>query len=155
MPMRGHVAVALRILAVLIFLAAAVVLLAADTATFRGNAGHTGEYDSPAMPQLKGVMWTFHAEGQRIASPAVSGETIYLASTAGCGGPRDGDEEWKFATGDDVVHASPAIADGALFIGSWDSDFYALDAAAGKEKWRFGTGPANHNQHGIRPATSC
>lgn len=33
---------------------------------------------------------------------------------------------WRFKTGD-VVHASPAIADGTPFTGSWDSYFYTLD----------------------------
>ena len=37
---------------------------------------------------------------------------------------------WKFKTGD-VVHASPAIADGTVFIGSWDSYFYAIEACDG------------------------
>jgi eukaryotic-like serine/threonine-protein kinase len=37
------------------------------------------------------------------------------------------------------VHASPAIADGTVFIGSWDSSFYALDANTGQKKWAFGT----------------
>ena len=54
------------------------------------------------------------------------------------------------------MHASPAIADGTLFIGSWDSYFYALDAATGKEKWRFKTGedPDIHNQVGIQSSAA-
>jgi outer membrane protein assembly factor BamB len=38
-----------------------------------------------------------------------------------------------------------------LYIGSWDSYFYALDAATGQERWRFKTGedPDFHNQVGI------
>jgi outer membrane protein assembly factor BamB len=62
---------------------------------------------------------------------------------------------WKFKTGD-VVHASPAIADGILYIGSWDSYFYALDAATGQERWRFKTGddPDIHNQVGIQSSAA-
>jgi len=50
------------------------------------------------------------------------------------------------------VHASPALADGVLFFGSWDSYFYAVDAATGKEKWRFhgGEDPMIHNQVGFQ-----
>jgi outer membrane protein assembly factor BamB len=33
-----------------------------------------------------------------------------------------------------------AIVDGTVFIGSWDTYLYALDAATGKEKWCFKTG---------------
>lgn len=62
---------------------------------------------------------------------------------------------WKFKTGD-VVHASPAIADGILFIGSWDSYFYALDAATGQQRWRFKTGEDEdiHNQVGIQSSAA-
>jgi len=62
-----------------------------------------------------------------------------------------GSLKWKFQTGD-VVHSSPAIADGVLYIGSWDTYLYALDAVTGKEKWRFKTGddPDLHNHIGIQ-----
>ena len=62
-----------------------------------------------------------------------------------------GELRWKFKTGD-VVHASPALVDGVLFFGSWDSYFYAVDAATGKEKWRFHSGedPLLHNQVGFQ-----
>jgi outer membrane protein assembly factor BamB len=54
------------------------------------------------------------------------------------------------------VHASPAIVDGELYIGSWDSYFYALDAATGKLAWRFKTGedPDIHNQVGIQSSAT-
>ena len=67
----------------------------------------------------------------------------------------DGSLKWKFTTGD-VVHASPALADGTLYIGSWDSFFYAIDAATGKEKWRFKTGEDHdiHNQVGIQSSAA-
>ena len=63
--------------------------------------------------------------------------------------------KWKFKTGD-VVHASPAIADGVVFIGSWDSYFYALDAATGAEKWLLKTGEDAeiHNQVGIQSSAA-
>lgn len=39
-----------------------------------------------------------------------------------------------------------------MFFGSWDSYFYAVDAATGKEKWRFhgGEDPLIHNQVGFQ-----
>jgi eukaryotic-like serine/threonine-protein kinase len=62
-----------------------------------------------------------------------------------------GKAKWQFHTGD-VVHASPTISEGVVYIGSWDSYFYALDAASGEEKWRFKTGEDHdiHTQVGIQ-----
>ena len=62
-----------------------------------------------------------------------------------------GELRWKFKTGD-VIHASPAFANGVLFVGSWDSYFYAIDAKNGKEKWRFHAGEDAllHNQVGFQ-----
>ena len=61
----------------------------------------------------------------------------------------------KFTTGN-VVHASPAVANGTVYVGSWDSYFYAIDAATGKEKWRFKTAvdPDTHNQEGIQSSAA-
>ncbi|HSE17123.1 MAG TPA: PQQ-binding-like beta-propeller repeat protein [Pyrinomonadaceae bacterium] len=47
--------------------------------------------------------------------------------------------QWKFATGD-IVHASPAVANNTVYIGSRDSYLYALDTDTGQEKWRFKPG---------------
>ena len=57
---------------------------------------------------------------------------------------------WSFVTGD-VVHASPAVVDGVVYVGSWDRNLYALDAASGRELWRYTTGndTTTYNQIGI------
>jgi len=62
---------------------------------------------------------------------------------------------WKFSTGD-VVHASPAVVNGVVYIGSWDSYFYALDADTGQEKWRFHAGEDSfvHNQVGFQSSAA-
>ena len=46
---------------------------------------------------------------------------------------------WQFETGG-VVRSSPAVADGAVYIGSQDHYLYAIDALTGEERWRFETG---------------
>lgn len=46
--------------------------------------------------------------------------------------------KWKFRTGGQVI-SSPAIANGFLFVGSTDQNFYAIDIQTGKEKWKFAT----------------
>ena len=44
---------------------------------------------------------------------------------------------WKFQTGKDVT-AAPAVADGVVFCGSTNGSFFALDAANGDVRWKFG-----------------
>ena len=43
---------------------------------------------------------------------------------------------WSFTPGD-AVSASPAIVDGALYVGAWDGYFYSLDARTGALRWKF------------------
>ena len=46
---------------------------------------------------------------------------------------------FAFATGG-PIRSAPALADGVLFFGSGDGNFYALDAKSGRERWRFKSG---------------
>jgi outer membrane protein assembly factor BamB len=46
---------------------------------------------------------------------------------------------WTFHT-KGMVMSSPAVADGAVYIGSNDGRLYALDVQSGAEKWEFRTG---------------
>jgi polyvinyl alcohol dehydrogenase (cytochrome) len=43
---------------------------------------------------------------------------------------------WTFSPGD-AVTASPTVADGVVYVGSWDGFFYALDIESGSLKWKF------------------
>ena len=43
---------------------------------------------------------------------------------------------WVMHTPDSVT-ASPAIADGTAYVGSWDGTFYAVDVATGAVRWTF------------------
>ncbi|HTU18888.1 MAG TPA: PQQ-binding-like beta-propeller repeat protein [Gemmataceae bacterium] len=47
---------------------------------------------------------------------------------------------WKFSTKDSIEGAA-AIADGVVYVGSFDEYLYALDLADGKEKWKYKAGP--------------
>jgi outer membrane protein assembly factor BamB len=54
------------------------------------------------------------------------------------------------------VHASPAVANGVVVVGSWDGRLYAFDAQSGAERWRFQAGldPAMHNQQGFQSSAA-
>lgn len=46
--------------------------------------------------------------------------------------------KWAFKT-EGPITASPAIADGMVYIGSLDTNFYAVDQQTGRQKWKFKT----------------
>ncbi|HEY91797.1 MAG TPA: PQQ-binding-like beta-propeller repeat protein, partial [Dehalococcoidia bacterium] len=47
--------------------------------------------------------------------------------------------EWTFVAGG-YLRSSPALGDNILYIGSEDSNLYAVDATDGKKLWDFRTG---------------
>jgi eukaryotic-like serine/threonine-protein kinase len=152
-------AMALRFTALLILLLGAALLFASDTATFRGDAAHTGVYNAPGFLQLNGVKWTFHAGGQLIASPAIDGDTIYAPSTGGKLFAVDratGTKKWELDLKTRLT-SSPAVANGLVYLAAFDGNFYAVDAAAGKVKWQFKTGGerrfSGRHLHGMQPAS--
>lgn len=67
------------------------------------------------------------------------GLTPQRTSVRGEAGGGTGTEIWNFTTGD-IVHSSPAVANGTLYIGSWDNNVYALDPETGAKEWAFTTG---------------
>lgn len=88
-----------------------------DSRTFL-NTGPVGTTDFP---------WAmFHYDaGRNGATPA--------------SGPTSASLMWGYTTGG-VVYASPVIADGFVFIPSYDGRLYALDEYTGSLIWSFGTG---------------
>jgi outer membrane protein assembly factor BamB len=69
---------------------------------------------------------TFHGNAARTG--------VYTSS-----GPKQlGGVKWAFKT-DGAIIASPAVADGVVFIGSLDTNLYAVDQETGTQKWKFKT----------------
>ncbi|MBN1137902.1 MAG: PQQ-binding-like beta-propeller repeat protein [Anaerolineae bacterium] len=69
--------------------------------------------------------------GRRAAMPGLGG----LATNAA---PQDVVPKWTFRC-EDEVRSSPRVADGVLYIGSYDHNLYALDAERGAFIWKFPT----------------
>ncbi len=67
-----------------------------------------------------------------------------------------GHQIWKRATGGPVP-ATPAVADGIVYVGSYDGKFYAFDARTGGLKWKFKTEGERRFEakgiHGFQPKT--
>jgi polyvinyl alcohol dehydrogenase (cytochrome) len=51
-------------------------------------------------------------------------------------------QHWKLSTGG-TIEASASVAGGKVYIGSWDGNEYALDAASGTVAWKHSFGTAN------------
>jgi outer membrane protein assembly factor BamB len=112
-----------------------------DASMFRGDAQHSGVYDSVGVPTFKRIKWKFHTGGLVISSPAVVDGTVYVGSADGnlyAVGLESGSQEWKFDAKSRVT-SSPAVAAGVVYFGAYDGNFYALDAATGHPKWKFQT----------------
>ena len=130
-----------------------------ETASFRGNAEHTGVYSEPGAATFHKIKWQFHTGGKIFSSPAVAGGTVYFGSNDHFLRAVDletGAEKWKFETGSRIP-SSPAAANGLVYFLSYDSNFYALDATTGALKWKFRTEGerrfAAKHIHGIEPAS--
>jgi outer membrane protein assembly factor BamB/chitodextrinase len=55
--------------------------------------------------------------------------------------PNTNNTLWSYTTGGDVS-SSPAVVDGRVYVGSWDSKVYALNATDGTLVWSYTTGSA-------------
>jgi outer membrane protein assembly factor BamB len=126
---------------------------------FGGDDGNVYAVNAADGRQL----WKHATGGPVPATPALAGDLLYIGSYDGkfyALEARTGVTRWKFATGGerrfeakglhglqprnqtipdqfDVYLSSPVVAGGAVFFGSGDGNLYALDAATGKEKWRY------------------
>ncbi len=84
--------------------------------------------------------WDWPSYGQN-AQHTFVGSTTLTASTASTL-----KVAWRFPTGD-AVTATPTVVGGVVYVGSWDTKFYALDLATGHVKWQFQL----DQQHGVTP----
>ena len=129
-----------------------------DASTFRGNAQHSGVYDSAGVAQFSQIKSKFHTGGQVISSPAVSGGMVFVGCTDGnlyAVDHESGALKWKFETKNRIT-SSPAVSEGLVYFGAYDGNFYAVEAATGQLKWKFQTGGerryAGTHLHGSQPA---
>ena len=74
---------------------------------------------------------------------AVDGERAYFGSMNGslyAVTVKDGERAWTYATGDSILHSSPAVVGGTVYVGSDDGHLHAVDARTGAARWKFETG---------------
>lgn len=104
---------------------------------FHGNAAHTGVYPGPGPTGSPGVRWMFRTAGPIVASPAVAGGIVYVASLSGhlhAIDQQSGTERWSFKSSRPIA-SSPAVANGSVYFVSSAGSLAAIDAATGQPRW--------------------
>ena len=96
------------------------------------------------------IGWHRQFAGCIASSPAVGDGVVYvgLMDPPPCSGSastflvaldaQDGRTLWRFSAG--AIEASPLLARGRVYFGSWDHRVYALEARTGRLEWSFSTG---------------
>ncbi|MCS7061901.1 MAG: PQQ-binding-like beta-propeller repeat protein [Anaerolineae bacterium] len=113
-----------------------------------GSAGLNGGYDPHvyAVSDATGAeVWRFTGTREFVDGVVTDGKLIYAPSGDGAlyaldPSNREANGEprivWKFQTGN-RLWSRPLLADGRLYQASFDHSLYAIDAASGRQIWRF------------------
>lgn len=103
-------------------------------------------------------IWNYTGIGSVISSPSISKGVVYVGSfdsNVYALNASNGDKIWNFTTSVPLtnesgiiiqrntggpVESSPAVADGIVYVGSYDHNVYALNATNGNKLWNYATG---------------
>jgi eukaryotic-like serine/threonine-protein kinase len=115
----------------------------ADVPAYRGSSARTGVMPGPGPAGEPRLAWQFQADAPIRSSPAVVGETVFVASTDGVVHALEfatGSERWRAELGADVGAASPLVVDAGVVVADKAGIVHALDPATGTERWHTATG---------------
>ena len=124
-----------------------------DWSQFRRDPALTGIAAAPLGDELE-LKWSVPLGFSVESSPAIAGNFVYATSLPGVLvklNLEDGEAAWTYRPGaaeaeagefedDRFGESSPAVADGAVFVGDLMGVLHAVDAASGDVRWRFETG---------------
>jgi outer membrane protein assembly factor BamB len=88
-----------------------------------------------------GVVWETRQKGYIAATPAIAGDTAYVASMDGMLSAyrlSDGRARWRFSTGGSPVETSPLVVGDTVYVGTWSGRLFAIDARRGRLRWSAG-----------------
>ena len=98
--------------------------LAGAQSMFRGDPSHSGTYPGQAPRQFHRVKWSFPTGDRIISSPVFQDSVLYFGGDDGniyAVDTQTGRQIWKRTTGGPVP-STPAVANGTVFVGSYDGD---------------------------------
>ncbi len=98
--------------------------------------------------------WTFQTGSSVNSSATVIDGVVYVSSQDGnvyAIDAQSGEKKWAFQAGNSAssspggpppppVSSSPTVVGGVVYVGSLDTNVYAIDAQSGQKKWSFQTG---------------
>lgn len=97
------------------------------------------EYDPDKRPQSAAEFQALLAGVPGLTATAARAPiAIATSATLTHTGSARAEVVWRFAC-EDEVRSSPHVRDGMLYIGSYDTNLYALDAASGEFRWKRAT----------------
>jgi len=109
------------------------------------DATHSGRAEllPQALMTTPTVKWSHDTEGEVESSAVLSPDEKLVFSAGGSEifalDAESGRKAWGFRAQSQVL-ASPALADGALFVGADDNTFYALEQQTGLLRWKYDAG---------------
>ncbi len=115
---------------------------AGDWPMFLHDPAHSG-YTRSSGPSTATVLWSLAGIGDVEASPAIVGDSVYVASSYGNMyrlNARTGAQIWINFKIQGSISSSPAVADGKVYVGAMDGRVYCLDAETGSQLWNYTTG---------------
>ncbi|MBP1641237.1 MAG: bamB 3 [Bacteroidetes bacterium] len=91
-------------------------------------------------------LWSVKTDNPFVADGRVSGGKLYQGGYKAfyCIDVVSGKVDWKFTDIDNYCQARPAIADGKVLFGAWDTNLYCLDQQTGTLIWKWNNGKAQN-----------
>ncbi len=125
------------LLVLIVFLALAPAIAAADWPQAKHDAQHTSV--GTALTPPLAVDWQASVGGEAVTSPVVYNGTLLVGNGNGrklIALDLNGRQLWEFSTGGSI-ESTPAAANGSVVVGSYDGYVYGLDASTGRVKWKY------------------
>ncbi|WP_226010892.1 PQQ-binding-like beta-propeller repeat protein [Halomicrobium salinisoli] len=131
---------------------------------FRGSPQRRGVYPDRSVPDAVRVDWRLgdvntgdHTAAKASPVPTPGGDVIVPGDDGDLTRVTpDGDVVWTAsteATSGRGIHGTPAIANGAVYVGAYDGATYAVDLASGERYWRTQVGDAIGSSPGYLDGT--
>ena len=85
------------------------------------------------------LRWARRQKGEIAASPAITGDSVYMASMDGSlvRYGLAGTRTWTFSTSGSPIESSPLVVGGLIYVGAHDGRLFAIDAETGRARWTF------------------